>query len=442
MNSTPRPEASTATKRGFSTLLRFHAASGLRVGLRANAIVLGVVVFAFGSSPLPLESVEHFIRGIVSAAPEAGSRLTLAAIAAALAGIAAPRVTLGAAGWMRSLPASGRMTRIVSALTLTAAQIAVLLFLPIAVVVAVGVYHAPLSIERVVGMVVLVLAIATAFAPSPWLPRAFAALAAAAAIQATVLSIVAAVILIAVASALPGGPVAHRRRPGSPAARAWVARSGLARRARGVAMWRRIVWRGMGVRRAIGCTLIPLLICAYAYFIVTNNIDLTAAESHSVVRWCGGIALAVLAASLANIVLISRQPWPWVRSLPWSSSRRVLVDAGILAACLVVIPIVLLPLSIASALAVAAVVPLASLLGASAIRAGGGRLSGAAGETLVLAGVAAVAVAIWPITAALVLAAAPLAFRQAARRERRTSITRWLELHHDARSDPLWGADA
>lgn len=441
MNSTPRRKAPVTTRRGFSTLLRFHAASGLRVGLRANAIVLGVVVFAFGSSPLPLESVEHFIRGVVSTAPEAGSRLTLAAIAAALAGIAAPRVTLGAAGWMRSLPASGRMTRVVSALTLTAAQAAVLVFLPIAAVVATGAYHAPLSVERVIGMLVLVPAIATAFAPSPWLPRVLAAGGAVAAIQSTALSILAAIILIAVASALPGGPGAHGRRSTWARTSAWRGRP-LASRARGVAMWRRIIWRGMGLRRAIGCTIIPLLICAYGYFIVTNNVDLTSTESHSVVRWCGGIALALLAASLANIVLISRQPWPWVRSLPWSSSRRVLVDAGILAAFLVVVPIVLLPLSISSALAVAGVVPLASLLGASAVRAGGSRVSGAAGETLALAGVAAVAVAIWPITAAITLAAAPLAFRQGVRRERRTSVTRWLELHHDARSDPLWGADA
>lgn len=404
--------------------------------------MLGVVVFAFGSSPLPLESIEHFIRGVVSTAPEAGSRLTLAAIGAALAGIAAPRVTLGAAGWMRSLPISGRTTRIVSALTLTAAQIAVLLFLPVAAEVAAGVYHAPLSAARVIGMVVLVLAIATAFAPSPWLPRTLAAAAAVAAIRSTALSAVAAVILIAVASAVPGGAAARRRRTGSSLATAWLGPLRLASRARGVGMWRRIIWRGVGLRRALGCTIIPLLICAYAYFIVTNNVDLTSAESHSVVRWSGGIALAVLAASLANVVLISRQPWPWVRSLPWSSSRRVLVDAGLLAACLVVVPVVLLPLSISSAVAVAAVVPLASLLGASAIRAGGGRQSGAAGETLALAIAAAVAVAIWPMLAILALAAAPLAFGQAVRRERRSAITRWLELHHDARSDPLWGADA
>jgi hypothetical protein len=424
--------------RAFSTLIRFHAASGLRVGLRANAIVLGIVVFAFGSAPEPRVSLEHFIRGIGSTAAETGSRLTLAAIAAALAGIAAPRVTLGTAGWMRSLPSSARTTRVVIALTLVAAQVIVLLFLPIAGVVTVGVYHAPLSIGRMIAMVVLVLAIATAFVPSPWLSRALAAGAAAAAIVSTPTAVVTAVLLVAIAGSLPGDIVTQRHGFGSIAGRLRRRAS----RARGAAMWRRIVWRGMGLRRAAGCTIIPLLICAYAYFIVTNNLDLTTAESTSVVRWCGGIALALIAASLANVVLISRQPWPWVRSLPWSARQRVLVDAAILGAFGLIVPIVLLPLGLVPALTVAAIVPLASLLGASAIRAGRGRQSGAAGETLGLIGAAAVTVAIWPLTALIVLAAAPLAYRWAVARERRASVTRWLELHHDARSDPLWGVDA
>jgi hypothetical protein len=102
----------------------------------------------------------------------------------------------------------------------------------------------------------------------------------------------------------------------------------------------------------------------------------------------------------------------------------------------------LLPLAFVPTLLVASMIPLASLLGASAIRAGAGRQSGAAGETVVLVGAAGVAVAVWPIAGLIVLAAAPFAFRWAVERERRTSITRWLELHHEARSDPLWGTDA
>jgi hypothetical protein len=43
--------------------------------------------------------------------------------------------------------------------------------------------------------------------------------------------------------------------------------------------------------------------------------------------------------------------------------------------------------------------------------------------------------------ALIALAGGPLAFRWAVARERRASVTRWLELHHEAASDPLWGAN-
>ena len=376
------------------------------------------------------------MRGTTTSAPELESRLLLAAIAAALAGIAAPRVILGAAAWMRSLPVAGRIVRFAAAMVLIPAQGIVLVYLPVAVVLAVTWYHLPISITRVVAMLVVVLAVALASVPASWAVRSLAIAAIASSVAATPASIVIALAVIGGASALPGGV-------STPARHGTVLRLLRRRRrsvATGLAMWRRVLWRGVGARRLIGCALIPLLVCAYEYFITTNNPQLTHSASAAVIRWNGGIAVALMAAAVANVVLISRQPWPWARSLPWSAGDRVLADARLIGTAVMVIPVLSLPLDVLAALETAAVVPLAALLGASAVRAGGSRQSGAAGETLFFAGIAIVLVAIWPMFALMALAFTMPTYRWAVRRERNLRVSEWLELHHDAERDPLWGA--
>ena len=395
-------------------------------------------MLAFGSAPEPLASVKRFLRGTVTSAPELEARLLFVAIAAALAGIASPRVTLGAAVWMRSLPAAGRTVRLAAAIVLVAAQVVALAYLPIAVVLATTWLHLPISITRIVALLVAVCAVAVMSVAAGWTARALALGAIAISIASTPTSIVVAIVLIACALAMPGDVAAPARRRST---WRWRIRSRRTSRMSGMTVWRRILWRGIGLRRLIGCALIPLLICAYAYFITTNNPQLDAGEAASVVRWSGGIAVAFMASALANVVLISRQPWPWSRSLPWSAGDRVLADAHVIGAMVVVIPVLLLPVGVLAALETAAIVPLAALLGASAVRAGGSRQSGAAGETLLVVGVAAILVALWPIVALLELALSVPAYRWAVRRDRNLRGSRWLELHHDAESDPLWSTN-
>lgn len=376
------------------------------------------------------------MRGTTTSAPELDGRLLLAAIAGALAGIAAPRVTLGAAAWMRSLPAGGRTVRLAAAAVLVGAQGVVLVYLPVAAALAVAWYHFPISITRIVAMLVLVAAVAVASVPARWAARALALGAVASSIASTTTSIALAVVLIGAALSLPGGIVASTRHRSLD----WqLLRLGRGARLLGLAMWRRILWRGVGVRRVIACALLPVVICAYEYFITTNNPQLTRTEAAAVIRWSAGIAIALMAAALANVVLISRQPWPWSRSLPWSAGDRVLADARLIGTAIIVFPLLSLPLDVPAALETAAVVPVAALLGASAVRAGRSRQWGAAGETLLFAGIVIVLVAIWPIFALVALALTLPTYRWAVRRERNLRVSEWLELHHEAESDPLWG---
>jgi len=141
-------------------LLRFHWAAGARVALRANAVVLGVIVFVFGSAPDGLATLRGFVLGVVAREHGGASRGVLAAIAFAFAGTAVPRVLLGASGWMRSLPVDARASWRAAVAALCVAQLAVATFIPISVSLAVFVYHADLSPAKIVALPVMIVAVA------------------------------------------------------------------------------------------------------------------------------------------------------------------------------------------------------------------------------------------------------------------------------------------
>jgi hypothetical protein len=154
-------------------LLRFHWAAGARVALRANAVVLGVIVFVFGSAPDGLATLRGFVLGVVAREHGGASRGVLAAIAFAFAGTAVPRVLLGASGWMRSLPVDARASWRAAVAALCVAQLAVATFIPISVSLAVVVYHADLSPAKIVALPVMIVAVAATALPSRRRSHAF-----------------------------------------------------------------------------------------------------------------------------------------------------------------------------------------------------------------------------------------------------------------------------
>src|SRR5262245_38303724 len=106
-------------------LIRFHRAAGARVALRANGIVGAIVVFLFGVSapaPDPLATLRATLLGVVAADRPWTARGMLAAFCIALAAVAAPRVTLGTTGWVRSLGASAAEHRRAAVVALFIAQ--------------------------------------------------------------------------------------------------------------------------------------------------------------------------------------------------------------------------------------------------------------------------------------------------------------------------------
>ncbi len=427
----PAPIVRSDSRRPLVDLLAFHWASSARVALRANAIVLGAVVCLIGSQPDGLASFRAFVLSIVARDRPVDARAMVAAFGVAFAATAVPRVTLGAAGWMRSLPVNGHTVWRAAVGAVWIAQLAVLAFMPVAALLATFVYHAPLSVAKLAAVPIMLAAVAMVALPvRPCRTRWLAGVAAAACVPGTWIGIVVAVVCLGLADVgaphLSGG--ARRTRAGQRQIRA----------ASPVMIWIRVSWRGMGVSTFVGGAFLPIVLGSFAYFITRNNVDLAPHTAATVVRVCGVLAVAPYAATLANVLLRTRQPWPWMRSLPWSCRLRVLADTAVIGLPLVLIPVGLVGAGFASAIAVAALVPFAAAIGAAAVRGGIGRQTGAAGECMVATLGAGALIALWPMTGLLVLAAAPLAVMLGEHRERTMVASQWSELHHAAGGDPAW----
>jgi hypothetical protein len=418
-------------------LAHFHWDAGARVALRANAIIVAAFVFVLGSAPAPdaLATLRDFLLGIVARGHAHGPRAVLAAMCLVLAASGVPRTTLGMAGWLRSLPIDGREARRATVAALTVAQLAVVVFVPLAAVLSLVALHASLSATKLLTVPLMMLAASMVVLPvRRGTARLVAAVALAASVRAGLLGFAVALVSITASDALARDVVPprsrgtrHRRGPGV-----------ILRSPSPALMWFRASWRALGLRRLLDGMIGPVILVGFAHLMVRNNPDLSGATIDRIARVCGAIAVALAVAPLANGLLRARQPWSWGRSLPWSSTYRVAVDASVLGAPSLVIPLALLPLGGVSAAVVAALIPACALSGASALRAGVARQTGAAGESLLMALLIGIPVVIWPALAVAALALAPVALYLGARRDRAASVSRWTELQHDASGDPAW----
>jgi hypothetical protein len=167
---------------------------------------------------------------------------------------------------------------------------------------------------------------------------------------------------------------------------------------------------------------LPLL--AGAAFVRHNA--LPAAIEQGAVRLAGILALGMVIALISSALGSRRPVWPWMRSLPASSHRRILWDAAVLAG--VALPVLLGAAMVAGVTvrgwgAVALALPWLALQGAAALR----RTSGNEGPLLAQAAFAAAWIALVWWLAALTPVLAALSLRTAVRRERALIAHAWDE---------------
>jgi hypothetical protein len=196
-----------------------------------------------------------------------------------------------------------------------------------------------------------------------------------------------------------------------------------------------LAWRSLRLR-----LLYPVLAAAFllgAAWLFRINNQLSVAESALATRLATMCALLLGAGGLAEGLLARRRPWPWLRSLPSTSRRRVLEDVIVLG--VPALPTLLLAgaLDLRAAAIGFACLPLLTTIAVLSLRTAGGRVFGAIG-VLFWAGAAVVAcIAVWPWMSIVALVLTPGMVALAARSDRRRLVTGWEPLHHDAAGDSL-----
>jgi hypothetical protein len=413
-----------------AAFLRFHLSGGARVAARNAIATIGLIIIVLGSAPDPWVWLRFLAVGVAASRVGSGPLVALTLIAFGLARDAVPRLTLGLGGWTRSLPVTGVQHRRAVTYALPIIQLPLAAAVVVAAILTAAAYHVPLSGPKLIGAPVALVAAGAATVPAR---RTFLSapgfLASALAAALGHWSTLAVAIGLFVAADLAAGPL-----------RFTVRRSAVASPAMpGALPMFRFTWRAVGWR-LLAPLPAPALALAAAWFYTRNN-DLVAPDVGFVARLWSVIALALYLGAVADIILTRRPAWPWLRSLPWSSTARAVDDtlaigipaavvalaSGVVDARTVIVSLAMLP----------PVAALAVLLSHGARR----RLTRVSGALVLIGTALAIAIAFYPLLCVLALAMTPVLLRAAARRDRRQIVTGWHELHHDATGDSLaWSA--
>lgn len=408
-----------------TAFLRFHLRVGARVGIRLLAPVLaGSFAAYFLLRPeLVLLFAERLLKD--GDALRRGVNLTLLA---GLAGaLVVPRVTLGLGGWIRHLPASARGHRLQAAAAVAMAEIpilappAVLAFLlppgkngvGAAWAAAVGLFASAFLMALYLMPVRQPLwgsglGLAACLLAGSGKPLGLAAAATAAWLADR-----------ACGPFLSGRRAVRRLLPGLSGPTSFGLRLSL----------RAVGWR------MVGTLLFPALFLGWAALLLGNS-DLASGPARAAVRLAAGGGLAGALAAAAAALGRRRPPWPWNRSLPIGSGRRVLEDAAFLAGPAVA-ALAAFSLFSPAAAPISALLPYAVLRAAAAVRPSMATARSPIPALFLELMLAAAGAALVPAGLPLGLPAAWLAWRGAVRRERAVKMGRWLERRFAAGGDSL-----
>lgn len=411
-------------------LIRFHVAGGARVASRNAIATIGLIIIVLGSAPDPWLWLRFLALGVAGAGHGSGPLIGLTAIAYGLSRDAVPRLTLGLGGWTRGLPADGVQHRRGVTYGLPIVQLPLAAAVFIAAVLTAAAYHVPLSWPKLLGTPIALVAAGASAVParrSLLSAPCFAASALAAAMGQWLL--LGASVALFVIGELIAGPLRFSAR------HAAVARPTVP----GSLRMFRFTWRAIGWRLLAPLPM-PTLALAAAWFYTRNN-GLVGADVGFVARLWSVIAIALYVGAIADMIVTRRPSWPWIRSLPWSSTDRAIDDTIAIGTPVISIAIASAIVDPGTVVVALATLPPFAALAAWLLHGARRRLTRVSGGLILVGIVVGTAVAFVPLLAGVTLALTPLLIRGAARRDRREIVTGWKELHHDATGDSLaWSA--
>lgn len=411
----------------MKALFLFHIRVGVRIAVRSLIPLFAALVLLIMIHMNPAAIVTKLALNIFAPQPSARSFLPVAALAFLFSLWAVPRLAMGLNGWMRHLGFSRHDNRRGLLLSLAMVQIPLLFSLVILGVVA---FLNGYNIWHATPRLCLLLVSAT-YCSLPVYRRplvVLCALSAAACVLSKQWIVVAAGFPLLFVADLVSGTIRDDRKQ-----KTWSSAESL--------FEFKIAWRALGRKLPIQY-IQPLLMLGITALFAYNS-QLSGPLLAATARFGGCMAVALFLASLAAKLGGLRPAWPWARSFPVSSYRRIGSDALFLGlhAIPLLIPVAFIALS--AMWLVLFTLPLVSVRAAEHIRKFRERSDGSAdivirrsGIYLESFGIAAL-LALLPWTAAVWVAATIPAFFSARNVDIRQKVSLWLERHYRATGDPL-----
>jgi hypothetical protein len=416
----------------MTALLLFHARTGARVTMRTAAPLFSAIVAVLIMCGSPAEALRAVAKEAYSIPRLNSGPIFIAALAFVLCAWGARRLAAGLNQWFRSLPVSSAASRRGLLLGLLVVELPVVFALTLLALVVIS-ERWPLI--RAAGATAalpplrwtVVLAASAIFAlpvQRAKLTRTCALVAAAMALFGRWWYLIPAVLLLALGEECAGSIRTV------PARQPWSSTR--------FPLTARIAWRALRLK-TVTAVLPGLAALAAGWFFITNN-ALSAARTAGAARFSGTLACALCLASLARSLAVRRPPWPWSRSLPWSSMDRVIQDASFLAIHAVPLATAVSLRSATAAVQVLLAIPLLSLRAVDHMRRLPARRHGM--SLFLLEGlIDAMLLALVPGAALLFLAGVVPALYLARHSESHQGVGDWGEIHHAAAGDTFVGRD-
>jgi hypothetical protein len=406
--------------------LSFHFRVGVRLALKILAPVLGVFFFVYY-----FLRWEFFLRVALIVFAESGpveSGVILFALVLPAALSSSPRVLSGLGGWMRSLPAHGRVHRRLAALAVYISEFPVLFVLSIFAAFALKGQGTAIAV-RLSGLFILGWAVAGFVLPveNGILFRIFSGLAGVMAASGEPGLLASALLFVLAADALSGDLLikkAGKKLHESRRLRFFAARVAL---------------RSLRFRLILPYLAAIPVLAASILFLKNNRFSPEVASA--TLRAVSSLGLAVFFAFLSHLLRLRRPVWPWARSLPCSSRQKVLQDSAfqfLLAFPMFVFVGIMNP---ASAWAVVCGSLFLAFRAVTAMRETTDARLGAGGKIMGEGALLSLLLGLVPWSWALMLISTPAAVLFAERADRTQKAGRWEERRHLSAGDSMSWSD-
>ncbi|OGD18355.1 MAG: hypothetical protein A2Y69_13010 [Candidatus Aminicenantes bacterium RBG_13_59_9] len=414
------PREKSVRPHSIKPFLVFHFHVGIRLALRVLAPVLGLFFFIYYF--LRWEFFAQLARIVFVEARPIESGLALSVLVFPAAASSAPRVLAGLGGWMRSLPADGRAQRRLASLSVFVSVLWALFILAFfAAFVLAG--QGASVVVRVSGLLVLGWAAAGFLLPveNKVLSRVLLGLAGILAPSGEPALLAAACLLVISEDRLAGDLLVKKSGPTVREARSLRFISA------------RIALRSLRFRLIL-LYLISISVLAASIPFLKNN-RFSPAVASAALRTVSSLSLAAFFAFLSHFLGSRRPVWPWARSLPWSSRRKILQDSAFQFLLASPLFIVVGQKDPASGLAVACFSLFLAFRAAAAMREAGDSRLGPFGRVLGEGMILGLCLGLVSWSWVLILISTPVAVILAEKADRAQKAGRWEERHHLSAGD-------